>query len=312
MSEYPLGMVARALATALALGCAGSAAPVPANPDTTMNMMSRNIRSGAASLHCELVGAGPTLVFLHAGVADRRSWHGVMEALASRYLSVAYDRRGFGETTYQAESYSHVDDLLAVLDALVDDGMASNQVVLIGNSQGGRVAIDFALAHPQRVRALFLVAPAVSGEPDPDTLPDAVKRLDEAIEAAAAAGDRDLVNRLEAHLWLDGPRSPEGRVGGSARSLFLDMNGRALQAPSPGDEQAPPSAFERLGELAMPVHVVAGDLDLALFTASARTLASRVQQGTMTILPGVAHLPQLEEPQAFARELEQFLQKLAY
>lgn len=256
------------------------------------------VRSGAARLRCDIVGSGSTFVFLHAGVADRRSWHEVMYELAPRARSVAYDRRGFGETVCTAESFSHVDDLLAVVDAL-----APEPFVLIGNSQGGRVAIDFALAHPQRVRSLVLVAPAISGEPEPESLPEAVLRLDEAIEAADAAGDTDLVNRLEAHLWLDGPRSEEGRVGDPARALLLDMNGGALRARKPGEERPMPAAFPRLEELAMPVHVMVGALDLELFADSARAFTARVRQGTFTILPGVAHLPQMEKPKEFAREL---------
>lgn len=60
---------------------------------------------------------------------------------------VSYDRRGFGDTSGPAEAFSHVDDLVAVLD---DRDIES--AVLVGNSQGGRVAIDMALAHPERVQ----------------------------------------------------------------------------------------------------------------------------------------------------------------
>lgn len=266
--------------------------------------MTHAILSGQAQLACDIEGTGPTVVLLHAGVADRRSYAAVIPAFARLYRVVAYDRRGYGDTTYKPEEYAHVDDLRAILDAL-----GVERAVLVGNSQGGRISIDFALQYPERVTSMVLVAPAVSGEPDPDhaSLSAALITLDEAIEAADAAGDNERVNRLEAHLWLDGPRSNEGRVDGDARALFLDMNGRALAAPSPGTERPPASAYERLGELSMPVHVILGDLDLQVTNERGRHLAASVKRGSVTVMPNVAHVPQLEQPQRFAEIVMRFL-----
>ena len=254
-------------------------------------MQSRQIRSSAAELHCDEVGQGPSLILLHAGVADARSYHEVMTGLADHGHALAYDRRGYGKTRYRAESFAHADDLLAVVDAL-----DVAEVTLVGNSQGGRIAIDFALAHPGRVRAMVLLAPAISGEPEPDALPEPLARLDGAIEAADAAGDHARVAELEAQLWLDGPRSPAGRVGGAARELFLDMNGIALRAEPPGEERPPTSAFERLSELTMPIEMLIGDLDLLLLRDSGQRLASAAPNANLQLLPGVAHLPTLERP----------------
>ncbi|MCG8420935.1 MAG: alpha/beta hydrolase [Proteobacteria bacterium] len=274
-----------------------------------LTTLSMHVRSGQAELRCDVVGDGvgdsPTLIFLHAGVADRRSWSAVTRELGRTHRTVAYDRRGFGETTYEPESYSHADDLLAVINAL-----GGEKVILIGNSQGGRIAIDFALAHPERVIAMVLVGPALSGEAEPTSLSGPASRLAAVIDAADEAGDLEQVNRLEAHFWLDGPSSTEGRVGGSARALFLDMNQRALSARSPGEERPPRSAVDRLGELAMPVHVVVGELDLQFVNERGQRIAQGVRRGTLTEFRGAAHLPQLEQPDAFIREIRQFLSRV--
>ncbi|WP_372495126.1 alpha/beta fold hydrolase [Nocardioides pinisoli] len=113
------------------------------------------VRSGGATLAGEVRGDGPALVFLHAGVADRRMWDGVVETVTDTHTTVAYDRRGFGGTPPHEETYSQTDDLLAVLDAA-----GVTQATLVGCSQGGKVALDFALAHPDRVAAVVLIAPA--------------------------------------------------------------------------------------------------------------------------------------------------------
>src|SRR5215213_3091274 len=87
-------------------------------------------------------GSGPTVVLLHAGVCDRRSWREVGPLLAAAgHDVVAYDRRGFGEVPPASGAFRHVDDLLAVLDAVSPDG----PVGLAGSSMGGGVALDFAL-----------------------------------------------------------------------------------------------------------------------------------------------------------------------
>ena len=249
------------------------------------------IRSGRAGLAAEQTGEGPTLVLLHAGVADRRSWRAVADARAERWRVVAYDRRGFGDTSYESEPFSNVDDLMAVLDAI-----GAEDAVLVGSSQGGLIALDAALAAPERVRGLVLVAPAVSGAELVVEDPEEVLDLANAIDEADGRGDLDAVNRLEAHYWLDGPLSSEGRVTGAARDLFLDMNGRALRAPSPGDERPGDPAWPRLEQVTAPTLVLTCELDEPSGTAIAAAAARRIPGAQLAELPDVAHVPQLEHP----------------
>ncbi|MGI9585294.1 MAG: alpha/beta fold hydrolase, partial [Acidimicrobiia bacterium] len=146
------------------------------------------VHSGAAGLIVEAMGAGSPVVCLHAGVADRRVWHETTALLTDRHRVYTYDRRGFGDTEFRKEAFSHVDDLAAVIDATEAD-----PVILIGNSLGGKIALDYSLDHGDRVAGLVLVAPAVGGAPAPGRIAASVVKLDEAIEAADAAGDSDLV-----------------------------------------------------------------------------------------------------------------------
>jgi pimeloyl-ACP methyl ester carboxylesterase len=169
---------------------------------------------------------------------------------------VAYDRRGFGETTPSVEPFSHVDDLLAVLDQ-VADGAAW----LVGASAGGGLALDTALVAPERVAGLVLLGSAVSGAPAPE-LDAETERLGELIDQAIASGDLDEANRLETWVWLDGPAGPEGRVTGAARSLALDMNAIILRNGVPEDAgDSGVDAWNRLDEVRVPVTVACGDLD---------------------------------------------------
>jgi pimeloyl-ACP methyl ester carboxylesterase len=248
---------------------------------------------------------GIPVLFLHANVADSRMWQGQWDLLATTHPLIRYDRRGFGESRMlRATPHSNVADLWVVMDSLEHD-----RVVLVGSSLGGRVAIDAALARPDRVGGLVLVAPGVSGAP-PAQHGDSVNALMDAISAAAARGDLDAKNELQARLWLDGPLSPPNRVGGEARRLFLSMNGSALRATSPGATFEEPSAWERMEAIQAPTLVLWGDLDLPHLQERSELLARRIPAAQGLALPGTAHLPALEMPQLFNPVLARYLKHL--
>lgn len=158
-----------------------------------------------------------------------------------------------------------------------------------------------------RTRALVLIGTAVSGAPDVEAYPPATQQLIECIEAAENAGDLDIVNRLEAHLWLDGPTIQEGRVGGTVRSLFLDMNNRGLRAGDVGEFTDPIDAWHLLATMQVPVLVMVGDLDLQHLQERSASLADTITDAKLVVLVGCAHMPALEAPERCARLMADFL-----
>jgi len=247
-------------------------------------------------------GGGPVVVLLHAGVADRRGWRDLAEKLAGSATVVTYDRRGHGESPPSSEAFSHVEDLLAVLDAI--DARAA---WLVGSSMGGGLALDAALVAPDRVSGLVLLAPAVSGVPEPELGPE-IRFFDERISLAAAAGDLDEVNRLETWLWLDGPAGPEGRVGGEARELALEMNATILRHDISEDAGASGvDAWARLEEVQIPTTVACGGRDVSFLVTRGQELAQRLPRGRYRVLEGAAHLPYLEDPGMVASLVEEAL-----
>ena len=269
-----------------------------------------NVTSGHATLSVE-IGDGANrrnldLLFLHAGVTDKRSWRSITASLSDQYRCISFDARGFGETAYLPQpGWSAVDDALRVLDAA-----GSERAVLVASSLGGRTAIDLVLAHPGRVAALLLIAPAVRGAPYPDPT-EREAALEEAAEEAAEDNRIDDANRLEAHLWLDGPTSPEGRVSGAPRELFLQMNGQALRSPDPGSMAATDDAWSRVDQITVPTLVLVGDLDCSDLQVIGRQLAALIPLATFIELAGIAHLPQLEAPTELAGLIRLFLEPLA-
>lgn len=259
------------------------------------------ITSGNATLAAESHGSGsPDVLLIHAGVTDRRSWRHVIERLPDNRC-LAYDQRGYGSTTYTAENgWSQVDDALAVLDAY---GVSS--AIVIGCSMGGRGALHLALDHPDRVRGLVLIAPAVTGGPAEEYEPE-VKALSDASDEAWERGDVEEINRIDAVVWLDGPRAPE-RAQGEPRELFLEMNRIAIEAEDPGERRDDAQAWDRLGEIEVPTLLLIGELDLQYLHGYVERAASAIPHARVVHLPGVAHLPHLEADELTLSEISGFV-----
>ncbi len=262
------------------------------------------IASGRAMLAAETVGSGAPIVFLHAGVCDRRMWRAQLDGVGATGKAIAYDRRGFGATRAEREEFSAVADLMAVIDALADGA----PVILVGCSQGGGVALDAALRHPSSVRALILIAPNVTGAPAA-IYPPEIEGLMAQMKAAQEAGDLDRVNAMRARLLLDGPLAPEGRVMGPARRLFLDMNAIVLRSPPTGTNLDTAPAFPRLGEIAAPSLVMWGDLEFPHIQERSRHIATVMPNGSGHALTGTAHLPSLERPAEITDLLVAFIDR---
>ncbi|GGF00639.1 alpha/beta hydrolase [Aliidongia dinghuensis] len=262
------------------------------------------VSSGRAALAAEVLGDGDPVVFLHAGVCDRRMWRAQLDGVGANNRAIAYDRRGFGETHAEAEDHSPVADLLAVIDALANGAPA----ILVGCSQGGQIALDAALRRPSSVRGLVLIAPSVSGMPKASYPPEAEDLMIQ-LKEAEAVNARDRANAVKARLWLDGPLQPEGRVPGPARQLFLDMNAIALRSPPVGSNLDISPAFDRLGEISAPSLVIWGDLDFPHIQERSRHVATTMPNGSALQMTGVAHLPSLERPADVTGLVSEFIDR---
>lgn len=260
------------------------------------------IELGGAVITGAEVGEGLPVVFLHAGVCDHRMWHGQMEAVANAgFHAIAYDRRGYGETTSPDETFSHLEDLEGVLDAL-----DLHAAIFVGCSMGGGLAIDFALANPGRTIGLVLVGTSITGASSFVTDPE--QPLVMAEEDAEERGDLDMLNKVQAHAWLDGPRSQNGRVWGAARELFFDMNDKALRKPRLTREEPRPRAIDRLESINTPALLVVGDLDFTYILQRHEDASEALPNAFAVVLEGTAHIPNLERPDLFNPLLLQFLE----
>lgn len=259
-----------------------------------------------ARLYYEVAGEGQPFAMIHAGVADSRQWNNEFARFAERFRVIRYDMRGYGKSEPVDGEFSHLGDLIALLGYLGIDEPA----VAMGCSMGGGLAMDFALAHPSRVKTLVMVDAGPSGlkleVPRPAKFADA--------EEAWKAGDLDRVAELETQIWFDGMGRTPDQVNQPMRRLAYEMNRNVLahEAKNLGkrlpDAQSP--AAGRLAELKIPVLVVVGANDIPYILAAADHMIERIPLARRVVIEDAAHLPNMDQPEEFYRAVSAFLDGL--
>ena len=232
-----------------------------------------------------VVGDGPAVLLVHAGVADARMWARQVAELQQDHRVITVDLRGYGETPLEVGAkYSDAGDVLALLDEL---GVDSVQAV--GASFGGYVVQQMASRVPERFSRLVLIcAPTDNVEPTED-LRAVWAEENKLIEAADVDGATDLMVRS----WI-GPDADD-----DARELLRTMQKRAyeLQLAAGDDVENEEYAVEP-EKISAPVRLITGAHDFQFFADCATYLAERLPDVERIDLPWAGHLPTLERPAA--------------
>jgi pimeloyl-ACP methyl ester carboxylesterase len=232
-------------------------------------------------LHHRTEGSGPTVVLLHAGVADLRMWDTQVEELTVDHTVVRCDLRGYGRSPLVPGS-GDAEDVLALLDDLAVDTFA-----LVGASYGGFVALQVASAVPERLEKLVLLDPAAEVAVPDDRLREFWRREGELLEA----GDLDGATDLNVATWL-GPDAADDH-----RELLWRMQRNAFDLQTSADDGDEDHELPvDLDRITAPTTVVVGGLDLPFFRDTARILVERLPRAELVELPWAAHLPSLERP----------------
>ena len=275
-------------------------------------MLTPEIKSGFANIdnakiYYETAGEGIPLLMIHAGVADHRQWNNEFTAFAQGYQVIRYDMRGYGKSEPVEGEFSHMSDLVSLLDALE----IHEPLVVMGCSMGGGLAMDFALTYPARARALIMVDSGPSGleldVPTPSKFAEA--------EKAFEAGDLDLVAKIETQIWFDGMDRTPQQVNPAMRGLLYEMDRLALShevrqlGKRLPNSQTP--AFDRLGDLNIPVLVIVGSHDTPYMLAAADYMTERIPTARKVIIEDAAHLPNMDQPHEFQEIVKDFLESLS-
>jgi 3-oxoadipate enol-lactonase len=255
-------------------------------------------------LYYEALGQGEPLILLHGGGLNCRMWDEQFEVFARHYRVIRYDARGSGKSDMPTagESYSHSEDLYALLQFL-----GLKQVYLMGLSLGGRISIDFALEHPEMVKALVLVAAGMSGYEFAD-LPAYAE-----VWKAFDAGNMAQAAEIMTQIWADGPNRTPDQMDARVRERVVQMNLDTFSRPQPQPRaewrEAEPPAISRLPEIQAPTFILVGDQDQQDILVIADLLKRQLAQAELVVIPGVAHMVSMEQPEHLNQLTLDFLAK---
>lgn len=255
--------------------------------------------SGGVELHHESRGEGEPVLFLHGFPFTGALWDPVVERLDGGWRCILPDLRGMGRSpaTAAAGMDDYADDLARLLDALGE----TRPVVLVGMSMGGYVAFAFARRHPERVRALALVATRAQAD------------TEEGARGRLATADRVL--REGSRVVAD---DMVGKLFGASAPGELRARWHAIMAATPPEGVAAvlramaarPDSFGTLRELDGPVLVVVGEEDGIAPVEDGRRMAEAARAGRLVTVPGAGHMVPVERPDAVADALWRFLDSL--
>lgn len=253
------------------------------------------------TLHYQLDGApaGPLLVLINSLGTNLHIWDGVVAHLADRYHILRYDKRGHGQSSAAPAPYTiadHARDLTELLDHL-----GWQQVVLIGVSVGGMIALELTLTLPERVQALVLC--------DTGLTIGATTLWNERIAAVRAHGLESIATAVLARWFTPAFITEQPLAYQNARAILLQTSVEGYTgtcaALRDGDYR------DRVSALRQPALVLCGAADQATPPDLNRVLAAALPNSRFALIEQAGHLPCIEQPVAMAAVIENFLQDIA-
>lgn len=244
----------------------------------------------------------PTLVLLHGFGASLQTWDAWSQALETQWRVVRIDVPAFGLTGPAVNNdYSDEADVARLLALL--DHLGLQQVALGGHSMGGRIAWNFAVAHPERVSHLILVSP--DGFPDPNSTSENTYKVSPLLGlmqfslpawalkmgVAPAYGDDSLLTPQVMRRYQDMLRAP------GVRSAVIERMRQSRNI----------NPVPLLQSLKMPVLLVWGEKDAFIPISNAQDYLKAIPQATLVSVPRAGHVVHEEAPMASVQAVKAFL-----
>lgn len=238
-------------------------------------------------------GNGEPVVCMHAASGTTESWVAQLSAFTTvGYRFIAYDRRNWGRSqdgSPEEQPRTVSEDLLSLLDLLAID-----RIHLIGTAAGGVGALDFALAHPERLRSL-VIADCIGGVQDPEYLAVQQRLRPPEIQALPVE-----LRELSAGYRGTNP-------GGTERWLEIERASRQEPGGRPGQRASDRMTLALVETLSMPVLVLVGEADLVTPPALMRLLAAHVPDCEFATVSEAGHAAFWEQPEIWNRAVLDFV-----
>ena len=255
------------------------------------------IEIGGGRVSATVTGSGPTIVLFHSLLSDAASFEGIVPALARRFRVVVPDLPGFGgSSAVAAEGLPAIADRMAAAVAAMAPG---ERPIVLGNGFGGFVAVQMVVRHPDLASRLVAAdCGACFSEPGRQ----AFRNMAAGARAKGLAAITDVAMR---RLFAPDFQAAHPELMAGRRAAFqrtdLSVFTAACEALATLDLRAEVTA------IGIPVLVLVGEGDEATPPAMAEELARLVPGAHYRVLPGLAHVPQMQAPDVFLAAIEAFL-----
>jgi pimeloyl-ACP methyl ester carboxylesterase len=246
---------------------------------------------------------GKPLLFVHGFPYDRRMWQAQADFLAQQnYRIVVPDLRGMGKSPVVKEPgtiQAYVQDLVALCDKL-----SLGTAVVLGFSLGGYVALEFARAHPDRLRALALIDTRAEADSD-----EGKKGRNETIEKVRKGGSAVLKGIMVPKMLTERTRKAKPDLVALVERIIGEQPQegvvRALEALRDRPDQRP-----NLAKIRVPTLIVVGAEDPLTPVAASMEMQKQIPNAQLRIITGAAHLSPMEAVEPINHFLDDWLKNL--
>ncbi|HEX6726819.1 MAG TPA: alpha/beta fold hydrolase [Nitrospira sp.] len=236
-------------------------------------------------------GTGLHIVFLHAFPLNRAMWTEQVKALSSQFRAITIDLRGHGESDAPLWHYTldqAADDVVGLLDHL-----SIRQAVFVGHSMGGYVLFALYRKYADRVQGLVLADTRAQA----DTAEGKEARFQMA-QIAYKNGPSAIADIMLPKLLSPATIQTRPELVRRVRTMIegTQVSGIAGDLMAMAER---PDSIALLNQITCPTQIVVGEQDLATPPSDAKLMADRIPDARLTIIPGAAHLSNMEQPGLF-------------
>lgn len=275
----------------------------------TMEPLERNITLGGLRFHYLDWGRAeaPALILLHGFTGHARTWDHVAALLADRFRVLALDQRGHGDSAWATDGDYRIASMAGDLDAFTA-ALCPARFTLVGQSMGGRVAIAYAGAHPDRVERLILVdiGPEIAPEglarisTTVSRVPEEVPSEEDAYRLIRAAAPRYSEPLLRHRIRHGFRRLPNGRLGWKYD--------KALREQARAGTRDIPDLWPDLSRITCPTLIVRGAESDVLSPQIAKRMLETLPNGRLVEIADAGHTVPGDQPDAFLAVIRTFLE----
>jgi pimeloyl-ACP methyl ester carboxylesterase/putative sterol carrier protein len=276
---------------------------------TPQDLEHTTIHAGGIDLSTYVFGQGPPVVLLHGLAATKLSYLPLLPALAERYRVIVPDLPGHGESGKPRARYTPA-YFTKIIHALFDE-LGIEDAAVIGNSMGGRIALEVVARHPHRVNSLILLDPAAAGLPFP-LYARLLGLLPTGVGAIPVPWRKRIVVTAISQMFARPESLPRaGYIAAAEEFIRIYRKGRArvaLLSAMRGLIRDDPDAFwKKVAAIEVPTLIAWGREDRLVPLGLGHRLANTIPDAQLVVMPETGHVPQFEQPEETRRLVLDFL-----